>query len=283
MVQAPRGILGVVHLPAMPGDPQARGSFDAMIAHAIADADALREGGVDGIVVENFGSVPFAKGDAGSPLPPYQVAAITRAVLAIRERFEGPLGVNCLRNDAHAALGIAAATGAQFIRVNVHVGAYVTDQGLIEGQAHATLRTRAALGTDVAILADVLVKHATPLAPLSAEDATEDTVKRGLADGVIVTGRATGAPVDAALLRAVGAAAGEAPVYIGSGLTVEAAPVLAPLCDGAIVGTAFKRGGQVRAPVEVARVKALCDAVRPRLRTSPSNARSRDLGPHAGA
>lgn len=266
MVQAPRGILGVVHLPAMPGDPLAGGDFDAMVAHAIADAEALRDGGIDGIVVENFGSVPFAKGDASSPLPPHQVAGMTRAVVAIRDRFDGPLGVNCLRNDAEAALGIAAATGAQFIRVNVHVGAYVTDQGLIEGRAHATLRSRAALAPSVAILADVLVKHATPLAPVTPKDATEDTVKRGLADGVIVTGRATGAPVDADLLRSVGAAAGEAPVYIGSGLTREGADTLAPLCDGAIVGTAFKRDGQVRAPVDPQRVRALCDAVRPRLR-----------------
>ncbi len=266
MIKAPRGILGVVHLPAMPGDPQAQADFEAMVAHASADAVALREGGVDGIVVENFGSVPFAKGDASSPLPPHQVAAMTRAVLAIREQFDGPIGVNCLRNDAEAALGIAAATGAQFIRVNVHVGAYVTDQGLIEGQAHRTLRSRGQLGAEVAILADVLVKHATPLAPISARDASEDTIKRGLADGVIVTGRATGAPVDAELLREVGEAAASTPVFIGSGLTADAAATLAPLCDGAIVGTAFKRGGEVRAPVDAQRVRTLCDAVRPLLR-----------------
>lgn len=251
----------------MPGDPHASGDFDSMIAHALADANALREGGVDGIVVENFGSVPFAKGDAASPLPPHQVAAMTRAVLEIRDVYEGPVGVNCLRNDAAAALGIAAATGADFIRVNVHVGAYVTDQGLIEGCAHATVRTRGQLNAKVAILADVLVKHATPLAPVSAEDATEDTVARGLADGVIVTGRATGAPVDPDLLRRVGASAGSALVYVGSGLTPESASTLAPLCEGAIVGTAFKRDGQVRAPVDAERVRALCGTARPLLRS----------------
>jgi uncharacterized protein len=266
MLNAPCGILGVIHLPAMPGDPGAEGDFDAVLKHALADAQALQAGGVDGIVVENFGSIPFAKGDASSPLPPHQVAAITRVVLETRQHFSGPIGVNCLRNDARSAMGIAAATGANFIRVNVHVGAYVTDQGLIEGDAHGTLRSRAQLGAQVAILADVLVKHATPLAPLTPEDATQDTLKRGLADGVIVTGRATGAPVDAGLLEAVGRAAGAAPVYIGSGLTVDNAPLLAPLCDGAIVGTAFKRDGQVRAPVDPDRVRALCEAVRPRLR-----------------
>ncbi len=239
-----------------------------MLEHARADAAALAKGGIDGIVVENFGSVPFAKGDSTSPLPPHQVAAITRAVLEIRNLFDGPVGVNCLRNDARSALGIAAATGATFIRVNVHVGAYVTDQGLIEGRAHETLRDRTLLGCeDVAILADVLVKHATPLAPITAADATADTVLRGLADGVIVTGKATGAPVDPELLREVGESSAQAPVYIGSGLTQSAAEQLAPLCDGAIVGTAFKQGGEVRAPVDAARVRSLCEAVRPLLRT----------------
>ncbi len=251
----------------MPGDPTDGGSFDAMVEHARVDAAALQAGGVDAVIVENFGSIPFVKGDAAHPLPPHQVAAMTRAVLAVQQCFGGPVGVNCLRNDARAALGIAAATGAAFVRVNVHVGAYVTDQGLIEGEAAASLRYRAELqARHVALLADVLVKHATPLAPVSAPDATGDTLLRGLADGVIVSGRATGAPVDPQLLQSVRDAASSHPVYIGSGLTPANAATLAPLCDGAIVGTYFKRDGLVRSPVDADRVRALCKVVRPSLR-----------------
>ncbi|AKF07236.1 BtpA/SgcQ family protein [Sandaracinus amylolyticus] len=266
-MSAPRGLIGVIHLPAMPGDPgHAGGGFEAVYAHAMRDADALAEGGVEHVVVENFGSRPFVKGDARDPLPPHQVAAITVVARALRDRF-ARVGVNCLRNDVVAALGIAAATGASFVRVNVHVGAYVTDQGVIEGEAARSLRYRHALGAhDVAICADVLVKHATPLAPIDATQATKDTLDRGMADAVVVTGTATGAPVDLATLEKVREAAGTRAVLLGSGLTPDDAERLLRYADGAIVGTWVKAGGDVRAAVDASRVRALVQACAGRFR-----------------
>jgi hypothetical protein len=268
----PRGIIGVVHLPPLPGDPRcpAGTRAEAVLDFALRDADALAAGGVDGIVVENFGSTPFFKGTAAQPAPPHQVAFLAVASQAVRARFDGPLGVNCLRNDACASLGVALATAADFIRVNVHVGAYVTDQGLIEGEAARTLAYRRRLGAEhVAIYADVLVKHAAPLAPLPPPQAAHDCVDRGLADALLVTGDATGAPVSVDLLREVRQAAHPAPVLIGSGLTPESAPLLAPEAHGAVVGTWLKRDGDVRAPVDPDRVQRLCCAVRPHLRPLP--------------
>lgn len=262
------GLYGVVHLQAMPGDPGRRGGgFAGMEAAALADAEALVDGGCDGVVVENFGSVPFVKGTAGDRLPPHQVAAIALVARAIRERFATRVGINCLRNDALAALGIAAATAADFVRVNVHTGAYLTDQGVIEGEAATSLRYRDALSASgIAIAADVLVKHAIPLAPLDAKAATRDCIERGLADAVIVTGDGTGRPVDPAVLAEVREAASDTPVLLGSGLTAASAPTLAPLVEGAIVGTALKRDGLVRAPVDRDRVRRLADLVRGRFR-----------------
>ena len=168
------------------------------------------------------------------------------------------VGLNCLRNDAISAVGIAAATGADFVRVNVHTGAMLTDQGIIEGEAAETLRYRRSIGADgVAILADVLVKHAAPMAPIDIGDAAKDAVSRGLADGVIVTGVATGAATDADAVERVRDAVPGTPVYVGSGLTPENAAELSALVDGAIVGTWLKQGGDVRAPVDAARTKQL--------------------------
>lgn len=262
-----RGVIGVVHVPAMPGDPGYRGGggFQGVQAAALADAEALAAGGVDAIIIENFGSAPFRKGSAGQRIEPHQTALLTLVAAACKARFPVPIGVNCLRNDVITALGIAAAAGLDFVRVNVHIGAYVTDQGLIEGEAEASLRYRELLGArEVAIWADVLVKHATPLAPVSATDATKDTLLRGHADAVIVTGAATGAPISAELLREVRAAAGDAPVLLGSGVTPASADTLIPLATGAIVGTWFKHGGQLAAPVDAARVRTLVEAVRGR-------------------
>jgi uncharacterized protein len=257
-----RGLIGVVHLRPLPGDPRGAGAtFDAVADAALRDLEALSE--ADAIIVENFGSAPFYKGTATERVPPHQVAALARVVRRCVESAGKPVGVNVLRNDAPAALGIAAACGASFVRVNVHTGAYVTDQGLIEGEAAASLRYRATLGAPVLLLADVLVKHAAPLAPIAMHDAVRDVIERGCADGVIVTGSATGAPIDLALLRQARAAAGDAPLYAGSGLTPENAAELAPHCDGAIVGTWLKRDGDVRAPVDAARVGRLAALLRP--------------------
>jgi len=265
MTTSLRGLIGVVHLKAMPGDPGYRGGgFEAVERAALADAEALAAGGVDGIIVENFGSAPFVKGTEGHRLPPHQVAFLSIVVRECVRLYGRPIGVNCLRNDAMAALGIAAAAGASFVRVNVHTGAYVTDQGLIEGEADRSLRYRAALGGGVELAADILVKHATPLAPLGATDATHDCLDRGLADAVVVSGVATGAPVDAALLRQVRAAAGRRSVLLGSGLTPERVDELAPLATGAFVGTWLKVGGELSAPVDEVRVKQLVEAVRGR-------------------
>jgi len=264
-----RGLIGVVHLPAMPGDPAHRGgTFAGVLEHAKRDAEALAEGGAAAIIVENFGSAPFPKGTPEQPTPPHQIAAIALAVAACKATSGLPTGVNVLRNDVRAALGIAAACEASFVRVNVHVGAYVTDQGIIEGRAFETLRYRREIAADaIAILADVRVKHASPLAPLSVATEVEDCLRRAFADAVVVTGAGTGKPVSSALLEEVRAAAGDGLVLIGSGLDPDRAVTLAPLADGAIAGTWIKEGGDVRAPVDAERVRALVTATDGRWRS----------------
>ncbi len=260
-----RGLVGMIHLEPLPGDPRQRpgGDFPFVERRALADAEALATGGVDALLVENFGSQPFIKGGPGARTPPHAVALLGLVGRACRERFGLPVGVNCLRNDALAAIGIAAAAGLDFVRVNVHVGAYVTDQGLIEGEAAESLRYRRQIGAEaVAIWADVLVKHAEPLVPCDPSSAVRDTFERGLADAVVVSGSGTGAPVDLARLQVVRAAAGERPVILGSGVTPENARSLCALADAAIVGTWLKVDGHVLAPVDPARVRRMADLLK---------------------
>lgn len=218
----------------------------------------LAVAGVDGLIVENYGDVPFHPG----PVPPETVAALTLAVDRVRSVCPLPVGINVLRNDAAAAIAIAAATGAAFVRINVHTGAMITDQGWLEGRAHETMRLRARLAPDTAVFADVLVKHATPPAGLAIEDAARDAWHRGLADALIVTGTATGAPVDPDRLRAVRTAVPGARIWIGSGLTPANAAHLLPHANGAIVGSAMRAGGTAGAPLDPDRIDAVVDAVR---------------------
>ncbi len=219
----------------------------------LRDADALVEGGIHGLLLENFGDAPFWP----HRVPSVVVAQMTALAMELRRRFPIPLGINVLRNDGRSALAVAHAAGAQFIRVNVLCGARLTDQGILEGIAPTLLRDRARLGADVKILADVDVKHSAPLAPRPIDEEAEEMLARGLADGLIVSGVATGRPVDLAQLRAVRAAARGAPVLVGSGVAAENLGEYLDDADGFIVGTSLKRDGDVSQPVDPARVKAL--------------------------
>lgn len=252
-----RPLIGMVHLRALPGAPAHRSMRDVLEA-ARRDAAALAEGGCNAIMVENFGDAPFFPGS----VPPETVAGITVAAAAVREAVSLPLGINVLRNDAPAALGIAVATGAAFIRVNVLTGGMYTDQGWIEGRAHEVLRSRAALRADVAILADVLVKHAAPPPGTHAAAAARDLWHRGGADALIVTGAATGEAVDVARLEAVRRAVPDAPILAGSGVTAANAAEVLRHANGAIVGSAVQREGRAGAGVEVERVRAVVAAFR---------------------
>ncbi len=244
-------VVGMVHLFPLPGSPRFGGSISAIREAALRDAEALAEGGVHGIMMENFGDVPFFPGRVPAPV----VAHVTAIGAEIRRSVDVPLGINVLRNDGQSALAVAHAVGADFIRVNVLSGARVTDQGIVQGIAHDLLRERAQLGaTNVKILADVDVKHSAPLAPRRLVDEVADTIERGLADAVIVSGSGTGKPTDPQHVRAVKATAGDTPVFIGSGIEASTLDQF-DAADGFIVGIAFKRGGDVGAPVDVARVK----------------------------
>lgn len=251
-------LIGMVHLLPLPGSPRWGGSMEDVLDRAARDADALARAGFDGLMVENFLDAPF-HADA---VPPETIAGLTAAVVRVRAGTDLPVGVNVLRNDARAALAIAATTGAAFIRVNVHTGSMWTDQGLVEGRAHETLRARRALDAPVAILADVMVKHASPPPGLTIEDAARDAWHRGLADGLVVSGRGTGLETDPAEVQAVRAAVPEATVLVGSGATAANAADLLQVADGIIVGTSVMNERRPGAGIDPGRAAEFVRAVR---------------------
>ena len=251
-------LIGMVHLLPLPGAPGWRGSMAEVTDRALADAEALIQAGLDGLMVENYGDVPFF----GGTVPPETVAAMATVVSRVVAGGRLPVGVNVLRNDAAAALGVAAATGARFIRVNVHTGVMWTDQGVVEGRAAETLRTRETLAAPVAIFADVHVKHATPPPGLSVEDAAADAWHRGLADALVVSGAATGSPTDPDLAVRVSAAVPSARVILGSGVTHETVADLLGLCDGAIVGSALTLDGKAGTGIHPETARRFVEAAR---------------------
>ncbi|MEM6258600.1 MAG: BtpA/SgcQ family protein [Planctomycetota bacterium] len=240
-------VVGMVHLAPLPGSPRFAGHFEAVIDAAVADARTWHQAEAHGLMMENFGDMPFFKDD----VPQETVKAMTEAASAIRSAVPDlPLGINVLRNDGMSALAIAAEVGARYIRVNVLSGAAVTDQGIIEGRAAEIMRYRLKLGVDITVLADVRVKHAAPLAQRFLQDEVEELVHRAGADAVIVSGTGTGKPTDPSHAAEVKSYAGNAPVLIGSGADTKSISPLKPVCDGFIIGSAAKPNGKIDAPVD---------------------------------
>jgi len=254
----PRPLIGVLHLLPLPGSPRGGPGLAKVLERALLDAEALAEGGAHGVIIENLGDAPYTKG----AVEPHVVGMMSVVALAVKERFGDALvmGTNVLRNDARSALAVAAAVNAQFVRINVHVGAMLTDQGIIEGQARDTLIYRNRIGPGLGIAADVLVKHAAPLAPMDPVQVAKDTLMRGGADALILTGSGTGARTDLGLLRSLREALPEAPLWIGSGLTEQNATEYVPWADAAIVGTALHQNANLEAPLCSKRTKALVEA-----------------------
>ncbi|GAB4383461.1 MAG: hypothetical protein Kow00121_45380 [Elainellaceae cyanobacterium] len=218
---------------------------------------------MDGIMIENFFDAPFPK----DKVDPAVISAMSLVIQRLMNLITLPVGVNVLRNDAHSAMAVASCVQAQFIRVNVLTGVMATDQGLIEGQAHQLLRYRRELGSDVKILADVLVKHARPLGSPNLTTAVQETIERGLADGVILSGWATGSPPSLEDLELASAAANGTPVFIGSGANWENIPQLIQAADGVIVSSSLKRRGQIDQPIDPIRVSQFVESMRRSLST----------------
>ncbi|WP_041268488.1 photosystem I biogenesis protein BtpA [Geitlerinema sp. PCC 7407] len=262
--KTPNPVIGVVHLAPLPTSPRWGEDLRVVLDRAEREATALAAGGVDGIIVENFFDAPFAK----SQVDPAVVSAMSLIVSRLMHMVTVPIGINVLRNDARSAMAIATCVRAHFIRVNVLTGVMATDQGLIEGQAHELLRYRRELGSDVKIFADVLVKHARPLGSPNLTTAVQETIERGLADGVILSGWATGRPPSQEDLELAKAAAGSTPVFIGSGANWENIGTLMQAADGVIVSSSLKRHGRIEEPIDPIRVSRFVEAMRRSLSSS---------------
>ncbi len=261
LFKTPHPVIGVVHLLPLPTSPRWGGDLEWVIAQAEQAATALAAGGVDGIIVENFYDAPFAKDQVDAAV----VSAMTVVVQRLKTLVSLPLGINVLRNDGHSALAIAACVGAQFIRVNVLSGVMATDQGIIEGDAHRLMRYRRELGADIKVFADVLVKHAQPIAAVGLSAAIADTVERGLADAIILSGWATGNPPIFEELELARTVAPQVPLLIGSGATAENIGSLIRQADGVIVASSLKRSSRsVGIPASYSDPFPLIDPIRVR-------------------
>jgi membrane complex biogenesis BtpA family protein len=233
-------IFGMIHMPALPTAPKNAMTIDQLIDFALAEARELERAGLDAAIVENVGDAPFFR-DA---VPPATVAAMALLTREVKRATTMKVGVNMLRNAWEAALSVAYIAGADFIRCNVVIGAYVTDQGIIQGCAAELARLRESLDRRVLVFGDIHVKHAHPLYDVPIEDAAKDLAERGGVDAVIVSGRRSPDPPTLATVRLV-ANSVKLPVLVGSGVGLHNVADFYRLSGGVLLGeTDFKIGRQ---------------------------------------
>ncbi len=232
-------IIGMIHMPPLPGAPGSEMTMKQLTEFALSEADRLEGAGLDACMVENVGDVPLLKGD----LPPYTVAAMAAVTKEVVARTKMKVGVNMLRNACEEALSVAHVAGAHFIRCNILIGAYATDQGIIEGCAAKVARLKKELGSGVLVFGDVHVKHAYPIFNVEIEYAAQDLAERGGADAVIVSGPRSPVPPSFERVKKVRDAI-DKPVLIGSGISLANVGQFYRKSDGLIIGEPdFKIGG----------------------------------------
>ncbi len=233
-------ILGMIHMPALPAAPRSELSLDELIVFALEELQRLESAGIDGVIVENVGDTPFFR----EGVPPVTVAAMAVVVREVARESTVPVGVNMLRNAWEEAVSVAYTVGEHFIRCNVVIGAYVTDQGIIQGEAARLVRLRKSFDRDVLVFGDVHVKHAAPLFDVPLVDAARDLAERGGVDAVIVSGARSPDPPTAEMVKSVVEAV-ELPVLIGSGLGEANARDFYELSGGILLGEVDFKVGRV--------------------------------------
>jgi membrane complex biogenesis BtpA family protein len=257
----PKPVIGMVHLWPLPGAPGYTGyGMQKIIDHALRDAEALVQGGVDGLAVENMWDLPYY---VGNDVKPEAMTAHAVAAAEIVKNFPIPVGINVIHNGGTVCLSIALAAGARWIRVCILTGARVWDTGEFDhGCAAELMRKRKELHAEgIHIFADVDKKHSVPFPGIDLRTHIEWTEFYG-ADSLVVSGRFTGSAPDIEKVREAKSYA-KRPILIGSGTSADNVAAFLEHADGIIVGTSLKKDGIMQNEVDAGRVRALMSNVQP--------------------
>jgi len=252
-----KAVIGMVHIPALPGTPlyDARGGMNKLLDSAAADLEALQSGGIDAVMFGNENDRPYSL-----KAPPASIAAMSAVIAALRPVVKVPFGVNYLW-DPVASVAIAAATGARFVR-EIFTGVYASDMGLWVPDCDGALHARRNLDVpDLKLLFNINAEFSAALDTRPIELRARSAVFSSLADAILVSGPITGQAIDASELRKVREAVREVPVFANTGVRPDNVAEVLKLADGCIVGTYFKLDGNTWNAVDPARVRRFMDAV----------------------
>jgi len=254
---APKPLVGMIHIQALPGTPNHSLPVKEIVQQAVEEAHILSNAGLQAIMLENMHDTPYLNRQVG----PEIIASLASIAVAVRACTQLPLGIQILAGANQAALAVAQAADLQFIRAEGFVFGHLADEGLFQSDAGALLRFRRTIGAEhIQVFTDIKKKHSSHA--LTADVSLEETVEAAQffqSDGVIITGTQTGKPVDTDELSRVAARA-KLPVIVGSGVTPAGLPAIWEAADALIVGSYFKVDGNWLNPPDPQRLQNLVQA-----------------------
>lgn len=244
-------LIGMVHLPCL--QYWGESNLDQLIAYTIEETRKLETAGFNAVMIENYNDSPFTKNRVGDDI----LVKLAIILHEVKKHVGIKIGLNILRNACTQAMTVASVLDIDFIRCNIFESAYVTDQGIIESEAVKVIEIKNKLNSDVKIMADIFVKHATPLANFAITDAAENVIRREKADYVIVSGTKTGSQADFTQIDSLN----EIDIYpiIGSGMTEDNLSLFAGKIAGMIVGTSIKEGSKTTNPIDLEKATKLVE------------------------
>ena len=249
-------LIGMIHVCALPGTPSSSMTVSKIVDQARQEADILLSSGFDALLIENMHDTPYLNRQVG----PEIVASMTAVMLAIREMTDLPIGIQILAGANKAAIAVAQAANANFIRAEGFCFAHISDEGIMSSDAGELLRYRAAINANhIAVLTDIKKKHASHA--ITADTDLKSTCEAAAffqSDGIIITGFATGKPASIQDVK-IAESATELPIFVGSGITSENLAEYWSSATGFIVGSSLKYDGRWNNFIDAEKAQHLCN------------------------
>jgi uncharacterized protein len=254
-----KAVLGMVHLPPLPGTPfHEEGSFGRILDAAVQSACALAEGGADGCLVQTVDRV-YAPGEDSDPARTTAAALVVNAITqATSESFQ--VGVQLMTNALKASLAVAKVAGGSYIRASALVGATLTPHGMVEAHPLEVMEYRAKISAQrIKIIAEVDSMHFRWFGEAKPAAEVARAAKSAGADAVALSHRDEARVLE--MIASVRQAVPGVPVILAGYTNHENAARLLAAADGAFVGTCLERGGWA-GQIDPGRVRAYMDIVR---------------------
>ncbi len=252
-------LIGMIHVPALPGSPSNKLSPKEIIELAASEALLYKKEGVSSIMIENMHDVPYLKGAVG-----HEISTLMAVIgFEIKKRTGLYCGIQILAAANKEALAAAHTAGLDFIRAEGFVYGHLADEGLIESSAAELMRYRRMIGAqDIAVFTDLKKKHSSHA--ISSDTSISEHASAAnffLSDGLVITGTSTGHEADIVELEAVKETV-KIPVLIGSGITPTNISNYYQYADGFIVGSYLKKDGKWENPPDEERIRNMLHALK---------------------